>query len=110
MYTNFHGTNGQTAARLLRPFKHELPLVLEANPSSWLECIYSLLKGDAAHWADQNPKFKKLLTDENVENATQGDVDTLKALLLERCCPDTRNIEDIQINTMSKMENFGMGT
>lgn len=52
-------------------------------------------------------RSRKVLADGNVEHIIQGDVDTLKALLLDHVCPDTRNIEDVQINAMSKMEILG---
>lgn len=87
MYTKFHGTNGQTAARWLRTIELEIPFKSGRHPYKWLESVDGLLIGDAACWADQHPKVKKLLTEENIKHATIYDVDTFIALFLERFAP-----------------------
>ncbi|KAK4690885.1 hypothetical protein P7C71_g6001, partial [Lecanoromycetidae sp. Uapishka_2] len=98
MYSKFHGTNGQTAARWLRTLKFELETdrthPYELNNGDWLQLIDGLLEGDAALWADQHPKVKELFSDERTKHATKNDVDTFKALFRERFAPLAENTEE----------------
>ena len=93
MYTRFSGENGQSPARWLRTLKYELPPTFTAG--QWLECVDGLLDGTAAHWADEQPTVKKILSDKALKYAKDQDVDIFKALLLSRFNPGEGHLERV---------------
>ena len=62
--SKFSGTDGVSAERWLRSLKRDLSPDLTA--SEWLLVVDTLLVGEAASWADQHPRVKRILTDEYV--------------------------------------------
>ena len=103
MYTRFSGDNGQSPARWLRTIKYRLPTTF--TPSRWLECVDSLLDGEAARWADKLPIVKKILSDENVKYAHGGDVHKFKTLLLSRFPPDDKALESTDYLIKTLLQN-----
>ncbi len=60
--SKFSGTDGVSAARWLRSLIHDLPADLSL--SQWFSRVDSLLVSDAARWAEQHPRVRRMLTDE----------------------------------------------
>ncbi|KAL2040869.1 hypothetical protein N7G274_006327 [Stereocaulon virgatum] len=75
--------------------EYELPPI--STPRQWLECVDGLLEGDAARWADSHAKVKRLLTQQNIQNAGQSEMDTFTSLLLKRFTPVD---EDDEMNAL----------
>jgi len=65
MPSKFSGENGQSALRWLRTLKYELPGDLTSN--QWLEYVDGLLEGEAARWADQHPRVRKMMKEEHLK-------------------------------------------
>lgn len=84
MYTKFSSHN-TSAARWLCNLKHELPPFF--TPSQWLECINGLLEGDTATWADAHPRVKTIMTEENLQTATDVDIKIFQTALCTRFPP-----------------------
>jgi hypothetical protein len=101
MYTKFSGENGQRAARWLRTLEYELPPTF--TPRQWLECVDGLLEGDAARWADSHTKVKRLLAQENIQNAGQAEKDTFTSLLLKRFAPVDEENEFYALNITKRL-------
>ena len=78
MYTIFSSHN-TSAARWLCNLKHELPPFF--TPSQWLE-------GDAATWVDAHPRVKNLMTEENLQTATDVDLKIFQTALCTRFPPN----------------------
>ena len=93
MYTRFSGEDGRSPARWLRTLKYELPFGFP--PGAWLECVDGLLDGKAAHWADEQPAVRRIMSDVVLKSANSHHVDLFKALLIGRFTPGVQNLEGV---------------
>ena len=93
--SKFDGSNGVSAARWLRSLTQVFPM--DYSPSQWLMRVGNLLIGDAACWADQHPRVKKMLTSEHIPHATAVDVATFKKALIARFHPVERSGKQLQL-------------
>ena len=93
MYTRFSGEDGRSPARWLRTLKYELPPRFTAG--EWLECVDGLLDGKAAHWADEQPAVRRIMSDVALELAKNHHVDIFKALLISRFTPGKQDLEGV---------------
>ena len=82
----FSGAGGVSAARWLRSLTYDLPAPL--TPGQWLERVDSLLNDDAARWADQHPRVRRIMTDEYFDDATEEDVEIFKKALMAAFPPE----------------------
>ena len=94
----FSGTTGVSAVRWLRSLKTSLPDNL--SPSEWLLRVDGLLVGDAARWADQHPRVKKILTNDHLlHHVTESDIKTFTRALIarfpipEQCSPNKSELQ-----------------
>lgn len=99
--TTFSGTDDECPIQWLQSLSTAFPP--DPAPRQWLERVNSRLCGEAALWAKQHLVTSRILSDENLKNATAEDVQMFKQAFRTRFVPeDDMDDIDLQILTLQQ--------